>query len=107
MRWAMDGKFRAMTLVDGCTRECPAIEVDVSLPGGRVVRVLDRVARARDYPVAVVCDNVLPALSSPGSGKATPSTFIARCVIDDRGSSRSSHDHPVVLLHHDERSRSP
>jgi putative transposase len=65
-RWSMDfvsdalgdgRKFRAMTLVDDCTRECPAIEVDVSLPGGRVVRVLDRVARARGYPVAIVCDN--------------------------------------------------
>jgi hypothetical protein len=33
-----DGRvFRAFTLVDDCTRECPVIEVDTSLSGGRVV----------------------------------------------------------------------
>lgn len=65
-RWSMDfvrdtlgdGRaFRCFTLVDDCTRECPAIEVDVSLPGERVVRVLDRVAAVRGYPRAIVCDN--------------------------------------------------
>lgn len=50
-------KFRSLTLVDDCTRESPAIEVDVSLPGERVVRVLDRVATQRGYPKAIVCDN--------------------------------------------------
>jgi putative transposase len=65
-RWSMDfvrdalgdGRaFRAFTLVDECTRECPAIEVDFSLPGERVVRVLDRVAAKRGYPRVIVCDN--------------------------------------------------
>jgi putative transposase len=65
-RWSMDvvrdalgdGRaFRALTLVDDCTRECPAIEVDFSLPGERVARVLDRVAASRGYPKAIVCDN--------------------------------------------------
>jgi transposase InsO family protein len=39
-----------LTLVDDCTRESPAIEVDFSLPGERVVRLLDRVAAQRGYP---------------------------------------------------------
>lgn len=65
-RWSMDfvrdtlgdGRvFRCFTLVDDCTRECPAIEVDFSLPGERVARVLDRVATVRGYPRAIVCDN--------------------------------------------------
>lgn len=65
-RWSMDfvrdtlgdGRvFRCFTLVDDCTRECPAIEVDFSLSGERVVRVLDRVAAVRGYPRAIVCDN--------------------------------------------------
>jgi putative transposase len=65
-RWSMDfvcdtlgdGRgLRCFTLVDDCTRECTAIEVDVSLPGERVVRVLDRVAAVRGYPHAIVCDN--------------------------------------------------
>lgn len=65
-RWSMDfvsdalgdgRKFRALTIVDDLTRESPAIEVDVSLPGARVVRVLDRVADTRGYPKAIVLDN--------------------------------------------------
>lgn len=65
-RWSMDfvsdalgdgRKFRSFTLLDHVTRECPAIEVDVSLPGARVVLVLDRVAAERGYPLSIVCDN--------------------------------------------------
>ncbi len=65
-RWSMDfvrdtlgdGRaFRALTIVDDCTRESPAIEVDVSLPGERVVAVLERVAQTRGRPRAIVCDN--------------------------------------------------
>ena len=38
-----DGRpFRDLNIVDDFTRECVAIEVDRSLPGVRVVRVLDR-----------------------------------------------------------------
>jgi hypothetical protein len=33
-----------LTIVDNCTRKCPAIEVDTSLGGLRVRRVLDRIA---------------------------------------------------------------
>ena len=62
-RWSMDfvrdtlgdGRvFRAFTLVDDCTRECPVIEVDFSLSGERVARVLDRVAQVRGYPRTIV-----------------------------------------------------
>jgi putative transposase len=65
-RWSMDfvrdtlgdGRaFRALTIVDDCTRESPAIEVDFSLPGERVVAVLNHLARTRGLPNAIVCDN--------------------------------------------------
>ena len=65
-RWSMDfvsdtladGRtFRALTIVDDCTRECPAIEVDTSLPGLRVTRVLDRLAESRGLPTALCTDN--------------------------------------------------
>ena len=36
--------IRMLTIVDDCTRECPAIEVDTSLGGLRVRRVLERMA---------------------------------------------------------------
>jgi putative transposase len=65
-RWSMDfvsdalgdgRKFRALTIVDDFTRECPAIEVDFSLPGDRVIRVLERLAVTRGLPQVIVCDN--------------------------------------------------
>jgi len=50
-------KFRTLNLMDGFTRESPRIEVDTSLPGLRVVRVLEDVARERGYPQAIQVDN--------------------------------------------------
>ncbi len=65
-RWSMDfvtdcassGKvIRMLTIVDDCRRECPGIEVDRSLGGLRVRRVLDRIASERGLPEAIVLDN--------------------------------------------------
>ncbi len=65
-QWSMDfisdtlagGRcFRALNVVDEATRECVAIEVDTSLSGHRVARVLDRVAESRGYPHRIVVDN--------------------------------------------------
>jgi len=49
--------IRMLTVVDDCTRECPAIEVDTSLGGWRVRRVLDRIASERGMSEAIVLDN--------------------------------------------------
>jgi putative transposase len=49
--------IRMLTVVDDCTRECPVIEVDTSLGGLRVRRVLDRMASERGLPEAIVVDN--------------------------------------------------
>ena len=65
-RWSMDfvsdcvagGRtIRALTLVDDYTRECLAIEVDTSLGGVRVRRVLEGVLEKRGKPEAIVVDN--------------------------------------------------
>jgi len=65
-RWSMDfvsdcvstgTVIRMLTVVDDCTRECPVIEVDISLGGSRVRRVLDRIASERGLPEAIVVDN--------------------------------------------------
>src|SRR5688572_13960771 len=65
-RWSLDftedclgngRRFRTANLKDDCTRECPAIAVDVSLPGQRVVGMLEDVARERGYPDMLVVDN--------------------------------------------------
>jgi len=50
-------RIRLFTVVDVLTREVLAIEVDPSLPGGRVVRVLERLAVARGAPDEIVLDN--------------------------------------------------
>jgi putative transposase len=53
-----DGRtFRVLNIVDDCTRECLAIEVDRSLPGARVVRVLERLAATVGLPTRIVLDN--------------------------------------------------
>jgi len=65
-RWSMDfvtdsivtgRRFRALAIVDDYSRECPAIEVDTSLGGRRVVGVLDRLAGIRGLPEVITIDN--------------------------------------------------
>jgi putative transposase len=46
-------RFRALTIADDISREAPAIEVDTSLGGVRVTRVLDRLHQERDLPVQI------------------------------------------------------
>ncbi len=53
-----DGRnFRTLNIVDDYTRECVAIEVDRSLPGLRVTRVLDRLRATIGLPHTIVMDN--------------------------------------------------
>lgn len=65
-RWSMDfisdglgdgRKFRSLNIVDDYSRECVAVEVDTSIPGGRVVRVLERLRERRGLPGVLVTDN--------------------------------------------------
>lgn len=65
-RWSMDfvtdslvtgRRFRALTIVDDYSRECPAIEVDTSLSGRRVVGVLERLGELRGLPEVITVDN--------------------------------------------------
>jgi putative transposase len=64
--WSMDfvsdslssgRKVRCLTVIDDFTRESLAIEVDTSLPGLRVCRVLDRIIDARGAPQRITTDN--------------------------------------------------
>jgi putative transposase len=50
-------RIRLFTVVDVFTREALALEVDTSLPGGRVVRVLERLVLERGAPDEIVLDN--------------------------------------------------
>lgn len=54
----LDGRsFRTLNIVDDFSRECLAIEVDTSIPGLRVARVLDGLVARRGTPEAIVLDN--------------------------------------------------
>lgn len=64
--WAMDfmqdvlvdgRKFRTLNILDLATRECLAIEVDTSLPGPRVLRVLDQLIGWYGVPKRITLDN--------------------------------------------------
>ena len=50
-------RFRTFNVVDDFNREALAIEVDLNLPAGRIIRVLDRVAAWRGYPQKLRLDN--------------------------------------------------
>ena len=65
-RWGMDfisdslrggRRFRVLCVLDLCTRESLELEVDLSLPGARVVAVLERLFAERGVPESIVCDN--------------------------------------------------
>lgn len=50
-------RFRALTVVDVCTRESLAIEVGQRLRGEHVVTVLNRLIAHRGAPTRLLCDN--------------------------------------------------
>ena len=64
--WSMDfvsdgladgRKLRCLNIVDDCTRECLAIEVDTSLTGRRVAAVLERIVERRGLPESITVDH--------------------------------------------------
>jgi len=64
--WAMDfihdslwsgRRYRALAIIDEWSRESLAVEVDVSLTGERVKRVLERLRLARGLPATIQVDN--------------------------------------------------
>ena len=65
-RWSLDfvsdqltdgRRFRILTVVDDCTRECLALVADTSLSGVRVSRELDQLIAERGRPKMIVSDN--------------------------------------------------
>jgi putative transposase len=65
-RWSMDfvsdalsegGKFRSLNIEDDFNRDCLAAEVETSITGARVGRVLERLRERRGLPKILVMDN--------------------------------------------------
>jgi len=66
LSWSMDfvsdsladgRRLRCLNIVDDCTRECLAIEVDTSITGSRVKAVLQRLADTRGLPLSITVDH--------------------------------------------------
>ncbi len=64
--WSMDfvsdglangRRLRCLNIVDDCTRECLALEVDTSITGTGVVNVLERLADTRGLPQSITVDH--------------------------------------------------
>jgi putative transposase len=62
---------RVLSVVDACTRECLALEVDTSFASRRVTRVLEGIVAERGLPAAIRCDN---------GPELTSRHFLAWCV---------------------------
>ena len=90
-RWSMDfvhdtlasgRKFRALNVIDDCTCESLAIEVDSTLSSQRVIRVLERIAAQRGgFPEVLKTDNG-PEFSSPITRKWAAERGIKQHFID-------------------------
>ena len=66
LSWSMDfvsdgladgRRIRCLNIVDDCTRECLAIEVDTSITGTRVKAVMQRLADTRGLPRSITVDH--------------------------------------------------
>jgi putative transposase len=64
--WSMDfmsdsmvgcRRFRTFNVIDDCTREVLAIEIDISLSSKRIIRTLDRIIEDRGKPKTIRADN--------------------------------------------------
>ncbi len=56
-RLANGRRFKCLTMTDPCSKEVPVMEVDVSIGGARVCRILDRLFTTRSLPDALILDN--------------------------------------------------
>jgi putative transposase len=120
--WSMDfvadslfngRRLRILTVVDDFSKECPVLEVDHSLTGKRVTRVLERVALTRGLPEVITVDNgpefISKALDAWAYANGVKLNFIQpgkptqNCYIESfNGKFRDEclDEHVFVSLHH-------
>lgn len=56
-RLANGRRFKCLTMTDPCSKEVPVIEVDTSIGGARVCRILDQIFAERPLPEVLILDN--------------------------------------------------
>lgn len=66
VRWSMDfvtdsltsgRRVRIFGIIDDCSRECPLLHADFSIPSVRLIRLMDSIAETRPLPHSLVSDN--------------------------------------------------
>ena len=57
--------FRTLNVIDESNREILAIEIDTSLPAGRVIRILEQLGEIYGLPQAIRLDNGPELRSEP------------------------------------------
>ena len=78
MRWtfcarpARNGRRLKCFTIDPYSKEVPVIEVDVSIGGARVCRILDRVFLTRPLPETLIVDNVLYTEHKQADANSSP-----------------------------------
>ena len=81
-RWGLDfvsdqmtdgRRFRILTVIDNCTRECLALVADTSLSGSRVARELDLIIAQRGRPDTIVSETKFGEAIMAPSTHQTPS----------------------------------
>jgi putative transposase len=94
-RWSLDfvadqmtdgRRFRILTVIDNCTRECLALVADTSLSGARVARELDAVIRQRAGPTP---SSATTARNTPRTGSWPGPTTLASAGTTSRRASPS------------------
>lgn len=55
-RLATGQRFKCLTMTDPCSKEVPVMEVDVSIGGARVCRMLDRLVVTRPLPETLIVE---------------------------------------------------
>jgi putative transposase len=91
-------KFRTLNLMDGYSREALAIEVDTSLPGARVVCVLERLKLERGLTAKIIVDNVLTTewYREAGAKISCASDFRRDCSLNPSGFHRQQKWHSTI-----------
>ena len=100
-RWSLDfvsdqmtdgRRFRILTVVDNCTRECLALVADTSISGLRVARELDRIVKVTGLPESIVSDNGTELTSNAILGWADQTGVAWRYIAPEAAAERAQRE---------------
>ena len=78
--------YRTLNVLDEGNREGLAIEIDTSLPSGRVIALLDQLVAIHGTPGRLRCDNGPEFIADRAGGMGVRFTAASRCSTSNQGS---------------------